>query len=286
MAPTSQRPNALKIILTGLAAGSLLFTAACSGGGDDSAGDSGPQAVIDTGLGGDSTGGSSAAPTASSSTKPSTGKPPAADTRTRISGNDKSVAESELAGLAIADKGDMSGYSGKREELFGPAWTDMAEGVAMAGNGCSTRDDILARDMTDVVKSGDCQVESGKLYDPYGTEANPSDHYINFVRGKDTSSAVQIDHLVALGNVWASGGDKLSQEQRVAIANDPINLLAVDGPQNGAKGDKDASEWLPKNKRAQCFYAASQIRVKAKYKLTVTQAEHDKLASLISTCNV
>ena len=33
--------------------------------------------------------------------------------------------------------------------------------------------------------------------------------------------------------------------RRREFANDPLNLLAVDGRQNQAKGDADASEWLP-----------------------------------------
>jgi hypothetical protein len=46
-------------------------------------------------------------------------------------------------------------------------------------------------------------------------------------------------------------------------------LLAVDGPENEAKGDDDASEW-----RFACAYVATQIVIKTEYRLWVTRAEH------------
>jgi hypothetical protein len=61
-------------------------------------------------------------------------------------------------------------------------------------------------------------------------------------------------------------------------------LIAVDGPTNEAKGDGDAATWLPPNKGYRCTYVARQVAVKAKYKLTVTQAEHDAIAGLLAGC--
>ena len=62
------------------------------------------------------------------------------------------------------------------------------------GNGCDARDDVLARDLTDVKYkyAGSCVVMSGTLDDPYTGQT------INFVRGRTTSAKVQIDHVVAL----------------------------------------------------------------------------------------
>lgn len=198
-----------------------------------------------------------------------------------LTASEVATARDELAQLAVAEKGSMDTYD---RDAFGKAWDDGADGVAFAGNGCDTRNDVLARDLTEVKREGDCTVLSGRLWNPYGVPDNPYEHYIDFQRGKATSSAVQIDHVVALANVWVSGGDRLTAEQRLAVANDPINLVAVDGPQNGAKGDKDASQWLPANDRIHCFYAASQVRVKVKYALTVTPAERDTLSGLIDSC--
>lgn len=197
-----------------------------------------------------------------------------------------SQARAELDGLRVAPKGSMSGYTGNREALFGD-WDSGERGATVhgSGNGCDTRNDILARDLTNVKRASDgCTVESGRLWNPYGTDNEKYNHYIDFQRGRGTSMAVQIDHVVSLGNVWVSGGDRLSEQQRLDVANDPINLIAVDGPVNGGKSDKDASEWLPANDRIHCFYAASQIQVKHRYNLSVTQAEKQTLSDLLNTC--
>lgn len=196
-----------------------------------------------------------------------------------LTADDVFNARATLAGLRAAGKGPMTEYSGNREKLFGPAWTDKAKGVAMAGNKCDTRNDILKRDLTQVKLDKDgCTVLSGKLWDPYNAQ------WIDFQRGKATSSKVQIDHIIPLGNAWATGAPKLTQEQRVALANDPRNLIAVDGPTNGQKSDKDASGWRPKNRAVWCYYAASQIRVKSLYSLYVTAAEKNALEEMLDTC--
>lgn len=175
-----------------------------------------------------------------------------------------------LATLSIQPKSAESSYD--RLVDFGTAWLDVDH------NGCDTRDDILARDLTTVVKHGACTVESGTLIDPYTGKT------IAFTRGVESSRAVQIDHVVPLGDAWATGASLLTLAQRESLANDPLNLLAVDGPTNEAKSDKDASEWLPPSVGFACTYVARQIAVKATYHLWVTQAEHDKMASVLSAC--
>ncbi len=109
----------------------------------------------------------------------------------------------------------MAGYSRAK---FGPAWQDVDL------NRCDTRNDILARDLRPRAFKGNsiCKVVEGKLADPYtGTT-------INFVQGK-TSSAVQIDHVVALAAAWRTGARQWSSDLRLFYANDPLVLLAVDG---------------------------------------------------------
>ena len=70
------------------------------------------------------------------------------------------------------------------------------------------------------------------------------------------------------------------------MANDPLELLAVDGPTNSAKGDADAASWLPPNKGFRCAYVARQIAVKSKYRLWVTVAEKNSMAAVLATCPV
>ncbi|MET4060724.1 hypothetical protein ABIB35_002280 [Arthrobacter sp. UYP6] len=178
----------------------------------------------------------------------------------------------QLETLPVKGRAPKTGYN---RDQFGPSWADVDR------NGCDTRNDILARDLTAVVyKDGtkECVVASGTFADPYtGTT-------ISFVRGNDTSTAVQIDHIVALSDAWQKGAQQLSAEERRQLANDPLNLMAADGPANGAKSDSDAATWLPSNKAFRCDYVARQVAVKAEYELWVTQAEHDAIAGVLSSC--
>ena len=182
-----------------------------------------------------------------------------------------------LNDIPVKGRAPKTGYS--REE-FGKAWTD--DNTAAGGhNGCDTRDDILRRDLKNVKfkKGSKCVVVSGVLNDPY------TGKIIEFTRGVKTSSAVQIDHVVALSNAWQTGAQQLSAAQRVNLANDPNNLWAVDGPANTQKSDGDAATWLPPNKGFRCAYVARQIAVKHTYGLWVTPPEKNAMVSLLKKCS-
>ena len=159
-----------------------------------------------------------------------------------------------------------------RVEQFGPAWKDVDH------NGCDTRNDILLRDLSTSLVIGrySCVVIAGKLADPY------SGKWIDF--RKEEASKVQIDHVVALENAWQSGAYNLSKETREALANDPDNLLAVNGHDNMAKGSKSADQWMPPNTAYACTYASKQVQIKSRYALTVTTSEKQALADALETC--
>lgn len=148
------------------------------------------------------------------------------------------------------------------------------------GNGCDARNDILARDLTNVqyANAEHCKVNAGILHDPYTGKT------IEFKRGQSTSARVQIDHVVALNDAWRSGADTWDTHKRNLLANDPYNLLAVDGPANEAKGDANAADWLPENTQFECAYVARQIGVKAKYGLSVTSRERAAMLQVLHTC--
>jgi hypothetical protein len=175
-----------------------------------------------------------------------------------------------LNNLPTKGKAPTTGYD--RVEDFGTAWFDVDR------NGCDTRNDILVRDLSNTVLRGPCTVLTGSIVDPY---ANVS---INFIRGNDTSTLVQIDHIVALSNAWQTGAQQLSESARVSLANDPLNLLAVDGGTNSSKGAGDTATWLPPSKPFRCQYVARQISVKAAYALWVTPAERDAMVRVLSSC--
>lgn len=179
-----------------------------------------------------------------------------------------SRAATALSSLPIKGRAPKTGYS---RALFSSGWGEL--------NGCDLRNYILARDMTNVAYvDTTCKVTTGTLADPYTNTT------IQFVRGTETSDAVQIDHVVALSDAWQKGAQQLSATQRYAIANDPLNLLAVDGKTNQNKGDSDAASWLPPNKAYRCAYVARQIAVKLKYDLWVTSAEYNAMAKVLSAC--
>lgn len=181
-------------------------------------------------------------------------------------------------------KARPGGYD--RERYFG-GW---------ASNGCgsaTTRDTILARDLKGAVENPRCQVTSGTLTDPY------TGRTIQFRRGRNTSSAVQIDHVVALLDAWESGARDWDQAKRVEYANSPDVLLASDGPANMAKGsgldvngtalyrpqDSGAPDvWMPDNKAYRCDYMAKRAAIKSKWGLTMTPREKQQTVSVLSQC--
>jgi hypothetical protein len=182
------------------------------------------------------------------------------------------LAVDALATLAVKGRAPKSGYA---RSVFGPTWADVDR------NGCDTRNDILKRDLTEIVfreKTRDCVVLSGVLVDRYSGET------INFVRGNITSMEVQIDHVVAMSNSWQTGAFKLTLAQRTALANDPMNLFAVKGRLNSQKGDGDAATWLPPLKKFRCAYVAQQISVKSKYSLWVTAPEKEAMTRILAAC--
>lgn len=84
-------------------------------------------------------------------------------------------AADTLNALAVDDNQSSSGYD---RDSFGFRTTDVD------GNGCDVRDDVLARDLTDITYkyAGSCVVESGTLADPYTAQT------IHFVRGRATGA--------------------------------------------------------------------------------------------------
>lgn len=180
---------------------------------------------------------------------------------------DTELAISVLAKLSVSDVISDQKYS---RSYFGESWGEI--------KGCNTRDVILYRDLSESVVDADCLVQSGNLTDPY------TGKLIKFMRGKNTSSSVQIDHVVALSDAWKKGAYKMSQSYREAFANDPLELLAVDGPENIKKSDSDASDWLPKNISYRCEYVSRQIAVKFKYNLWISYREAQTIKNVLNKC--
>ncbi len=173
-----------------------------------------------------------------------------------------------LNSLSVKGRAAKTGYT--RAQFT--HWSDLDR------NGCDARNDTLKRDLTEVIyKAGtrDCKVIAGLLLDPF------SGKVITF---SSTKSNIDIDHVVALSNAWQTGAAYFDKTKRQQIANDPLNLLAVDFSLNRQKGDGDAATWLPPLKSYRCEYVARQIAVKAKYLLWVTAAEKDAKIKILEKC--
>jgi hypothetical protein len=195
--------------------------------------------------------------------------PPAAGpARPARSAGSAGSALDAVSRLEVKGRAPKTGYS---RERFGDGWASV--------DGCDTRDRILGRDLRGKAfrsATARCVVVYGRLADPYTSTT------IAYVRGG--ASEVDVDHVVALGDAWQKGAQRWPQRERVAFANDPLNLLAVDAAANRQKGDGDAATWLPRNKAFRCAYVARQVSVKLRYALSVTAAERDAMRRVLSRC--
>ena len=185
-------------------------------------------------------------------------------------------------------KPHTAGYKANRDTLFG-GWANSPE---LCGN-ATMRDQILKRDLTGPALNDQCQVTSGTFTDPYTGQR------MTFKRGKDTSSLIQIDHVVAVYDACASGLWNRSQQERETYANDPDVLLASQGKANmtkseginlngkgGRKGwtQSTPSIWLPNNHGYQCDYMAKRVHIKHKYNLTMSPWEKDETIAFLTQC--
>jgi len=206
----------------------------------------------------------------SSGVAPTSGAPTPAASGARFD-----IARQQLKALQVRGWDRTSDF--KRFQ-FGQAWSDDVN-VEFGHNGCNTRDDILRRDLENlVVRPFTCFAQSGTLIDPYtGTT-------IEFVRGPVTSNSIEIDHVVALADAWYKGARDWDPQRRLDFANDPRNLLAVSPKANFDKAFRDAAGWLPPNEAFRCDFVARQVEVKAAYGLWASAKEKRAMTDVLSRC--
>lgn len=170
-------------------------------------------------------------------------------------------------GLLVRGRGPDTDYS---RDAFGSAWKDVDR------NGCDTRNDILQRDFSSTTLkpgTGECKVIGGTWTDPYSNES------YTFT---EPPSGAQIDHVVSLKNAWQMGADQWSDDMRVEFANDPLNLRVTVASLNQQKSDSNAASWLPPFKPGRCNFIATQVAVKAKWSLYVTDSEKEVFLSILN----
>ncbi|SEH01964.1 Protein of unknown function [Nonomuraea solani] len=181
-----------------------------------------------------------------------------------ISDTEKAEARALIKRLRVKSLGSGAGYERTR---YGENWADNATGVPYAGNGCRTRDDLLARDGHNVkYRAGsNCEVVSMELTDPYTGRL--------IYWHKDNADEVQVDHVVPLNYGWRMGAPRWPMSKRLDFANDPLNLLPVDGDANEEKDASGPSGWLPPEVYVRCAYVTRFAQVAIKYGVPVTAAD-------------
>jgi hypothetical protein len=172
-------------------------------------------------------------------------------------------ARDELADLAVGPERSSADYD---RELF-PHWS-------YQGDGCDTRDLVLQRDGERISDGDGCSI-TGRWYSVYDGES-----------WTDTGD-VDVDHVVALAEAWASGASEWTTDEREAFANDleQPQLIAVTDNVNQEKSDQDPAEWLPPLTDYHCTYARAWTHVKHHYDLAVDEAELAALNDILSGCS-
>ena len=181
---------------------------------------------------------------------------------------DKTDARAMITRLRIKTRGPGTGYERTK---YGDNWADTADTVPYAHNGCRTRDDLLARDGTNLTyKPGShCDIIALRLTDPY--TGRTIDWHIS------KADEIQVDHVVPLAYAWHMGATHWSKTKRIDFANDPLELLPVDGAANEQKDAQGPANWLPPQKSIRCAYVTRFAQVALKYDLPVTKADKDTM---------
>ena len=188
-----------------------------------------------------------------------------------VSTQELKTAKSTLSSLAV--RGGTENVADYDSSTM-PGWSDVDN------DGCPTRYDVLTRDiLNEKTDEANCKVKSGTMFDYYtGTLVK----YNRLVNG----GGIDIDHVVAKGNAWVSGGYAWNNEQWKTYINDEDVLMATSAKANRSKGDKDASNWLPSNEKFWCKYVIKQVQIKDKYNLNISADEKSTIENVLNTnCN-
>lgn len=194
----------------------------------------------------------------------------------RVPSSELSRARALIRKVKVAEPAPGRSYN---RSAFGTAWTDDSD-APWAHDDCPTREQVLQRDMPDEAfrsKPGDslrCVVASGTLSDPYTGR--------KIVFTKERPQAVQVDHVIALSEAWQQGAWNWSRRQRVEYANDPLVLLAVDGPANVQKSDHGPAEWLPPNHGVWCALAVRRAQIELRFHLPATRLDKHTMMEVCS----
>lgn len=151
-----------------------------------------------------------------------------------------SSAQETLDHLQVIDR--PAADPGYRRAAFGRAWADVDR------DGCNTRDQVLFATLDQhrpyrVQRQGRCPTDvlAGTWTDLY------SHQKMAWTDLKEPAQAerLPLDHIVSLAGAWRYGARNWTSDERLQIANDPLNLTATTAKINSAKSDHDPASWTP-----------------------------------------
>lgn len=178
---------------------------------------------------------------------------------------DQRPALDVLDEITVAEDHHMDDYD---RDAFAPdGWVDAN------GTGCTTREDILARDLDEDTLSLDgCTVEYGTTTGAYSAAE------IEHAQG---DSQVDIEHVVAIGQAHRNGAHEWDEDTMEEFYQDPENLIAASSSENQSKGARDVTEYMPPNQGAYCEFAAATVYIKDKYDLAMNPDEHTVISDVL-----
>lgn len=176
------------------------------------------------------------------------------------------IAAGQLAALEIADTASADDF-------------DPTEWVT-ASTGClSVAEEVLVqRSAVEIVWADQlqCVPDRGRW----------TDRYLN----TNIRSVIEADvqPLIPAVVAFQSGASEWSLETRTAFLSDTehpatLHIVAADGGHNPREQAPD--EWRPSNRSSWCAYATDWVAVKARWDLTVTEAEAEALTDMLATCD-
>jgi hypothetical protein len=192
-----------------------------------------------------------------------------------VHGYPNATAYAEAVKLShLKTAGTCAGYA--RSKFPGNEPSGVASGHSLDGKSLSLRYYVIELDSSGArIPAGESEsYMTGTLHNEYTGKA------ITLKHGPDTT-AIQADHVVALGDAWKMGACHWSSSKRESLAIDVGELRAVDTRDNEVKSDDDAAQWLPPANRT--WYVETQINIKAKYGLGVTAAERSVMTRVLKT---
>jgi hypothetical protein len=192
-----------------------------------------------------------------------------------VHGYQSASVHDELVKLShLKTVGACAGYARSRFPDNEPS--DVSSGHKLDGRRLSLRYYVIELDSSGAhIPAGKPEsYMTGTLHNKYTGKT------ITLRHGPDTT-AIEVDHVVALGDAWKMGACHWSSSKRKSFAIDVAELRAVDTHDNEVKSDKDAARWLPP--ASHLWYVETQINIKAKYGLGVTAAERSTMTKVLKT---